>query len=104
MLSLNSGVARDLHFRSPACWSAGCRGSPAVAANPDVPLVIHGDSVVRLRPVVALARAAPVPDEVALLIELEDRRRRPQHCSSRADSLWRAVLRFERARPMNDPD
>ena len=46
-----------------------------VAANPDVALVVDGDAVIRQRPLVALARAAPVADEVAGLIELEHRRR-----------------------------
>ena len=47
----------------------------AVAADPDVALVVDRDAVVRLRPLVALARPAPVADEVARGIELEDRRR-----------------------------
>src|SRR2546425_3811523 len=41
--------------------------APAVAADPHIALVIDGDAVVRIRPIVALARAAPVADEVALL-------------------------------------
>src|SRR5581483_325782 len=43
----------------------------AVAADPDVAFVINGDAVVRLRPFVALSGAAPAPDQVAGLIELE---------------------------------
>src|SRR5882672_11406228 len=37
----------------------------AVAADPDVTLVVDEDAVVRLRPLVAGARAAPVPHQVA---------------------------------------
>ena len=61
-----AGIARDLNFRGRRRWSAGRRGSPAVAADPDVAFVIDGDAVVRIRPIVALARAAPVADQVAL--------------------------------------
>src|SRR3989442_1976569 len=50
--------------------------APAVAADPHIALVIDGDAVVRIRPIVALARAAPVADEVALLVELQNGRSR----------------------------
>src|SRR4029453_10873346 len=52
------------------------RLAPPVAADPDVALVIDGDAVVRHRPVVSLTLAAPVRDQVALLIEGENRRSR----------------------------
>src|SRR6202007_1036770 len=48
--------------------------APAVPADPDVALVIYGDSVIRIRPVVAFSRAAPVADEVAGLVEFQNRR------------------------------
>src|SRR5437879_1618848 len=48
----------------------------AVAADPDVSFVIDGDSMIRDRPIVTLARSSPVPDEIALLVELENRRSR----------------------------
>src|SRR5437899_1709976 len=68
--------------------------APAVAADPHIALVIDGDAVVRIRPIVALARAAPVADEVALLVELqngEQERSTPQRVAWR----WR---RFPSAR------
>ncbi len=46
----------------------------AVAANPHVVLVVDEDAVVRGRPLVAGGGTAPVPDEVACGVELEDRR------------------------------
>ena len=46
----------------------------AVAADPDVAFVINGDSMIRLRPLIARAGAAPVSDEISRLIELKDRR------------------------------
>ena len=53
-----------------------CAVVAAVAADPDVALVVDGDAVVRL----AASRSprpgpAPVADDVAVLIELEDGRR-----------------------------
>ena len=47
-----------------------------VAADPHVVLVVDGDPVVRRRPRVLIARAAPRLHEIAFGIELEDRRRR----------------------------
>ena len=66
---------------------AAARSGTAVAANPDVALVVDEDSVIRLRPVVAFAGTAPVADEIARLVELEHRRRR------------RAAFRFHDTRP-----
>src|SRR5207248_10813503 len=42
----------------------------SVAADPEVAFTVWSDAVVRLRPLVALARTAPPFDDVALLIEL----------------------------------
>ena len=62
---------------APAASAALIALDAAVAANPDVALVVDGDAVVRRRPLVAVAiLAAPVAEQVALLIELENRRRR----------------------------
>src|SRR6185436_15724289 len=47
----------------------------AVAAYPDVALVVDENPVVRVGPFVPRARSAPVPQQVAGLIELEYRRR-----------------------------
>src|SRR5260370_9282503 len=81
----------------------GIRGA-AVAANPDIAFVIDGDSVIRIRPIVTRARSAPMPDEVALLVELQNRR-------SRKAPLRGGWLRvgvnfhgFERSSAMNDPN
>ncbi len=46
------------------------RVGPAVSANPDVALVVDEDAVIGIRPLVALTRAAPVAQQVAVLIEL----------------------------------
>ncbi len=46
----------------------------AVSADPNISLVVYGDAVVRVGPIIALAWATPVADEVALLVELQDRR------------------------------
>src|SRR6185369_17423151 len=48
----------------------------AVAADEQVALGVGRDAVVRLRPLEALSRSAPRADEVALGVELDDRRRR----------------------------
>src|SRR5207249_9778953 len=47
----------------------------AVATEPDEAARVGVDAVLGLRPVVALARAAPGLDEVARLVEFEHRRR-----------------------------
>src|SRR6202035_2314783 len=51
------------------------RSAAAVAANPDVTFVIDGDAVIGIGPIVAWARAAPVVDEIACFVELENGRR-----------------------------
>src|SRR5712692_5642268 len=77
----------------------------AVAAEPHVALVVDVDAVRPFRPLVARSRAAPGPDQVACLIEHEDRR-------GRAAALGDGRILFEpllvdmqppRA-AMNDPD
>src|SRR5690349_17048671 len=47
-------------------------GTPSISADPDVALVVNRDSMIRIRPVVAIARTAPMADQVAVFIELEN--------------------------------
>ena len=64
-----------------------------VAADPDVVLVVDVDAVLGVRPLPPLGRAAPRLQELAVLVELQDR--------------WRGVVflfRRHRARPVQDPD
>src|SRR5258708_26227199 len=79
-------------------WSA------AVPADPDIALVVDVDAVVRSRPVVTLARSAPMPDQVARLVELEDGRggraaRRSRRIHRQGFFPW-----FRPALPLDDPD
>src|SRR6185436_15285851 len=76
----------------------------AVAADPDVPLVVDEDPVVAVGPLVALAGAAPVPQQVARLVELEDRRgaRAAQLRGLLLDPLL--VVGERRRATMHDPD
>src|SRR6185503_10930321 len=46
-----------------------------VAADPHIAFVIDGDAVIGLGPLIALAGAAPMTDQIAGLIELENGRR-----------------------------
>src|SRR6266404_1961419 len=56
----------------------------AVAGNPHVALVVDSDSVIGIRPIVPWARTTPMPDEVAVPIELKDRwSRSTAHCLGR---------------------
>ena len=79
--SLSAGPVRALALPTcsrnlPSCVNFRiCESPVAVAADPDVALVVHGDAVVRRRPLEALAGAAPVAQQVAGLVELEHRRR-----------------------------
>src|SRR3954463_9843367 len=75
----------------------------AVAADPDVALVIDGDAVVRGRPLIALAvAAAPVAQQRALLIELENRRR--LRAALAGLGVAGRLERVDAVRPMDDPD
>ena len=87
-------------YRAPATR----RATAIIAADPDVALVIDGDPVIRIRPVVAVARTAPVADQVARLIELENRRRRSAALRGGRIGGGMQLARFQRAGPMNDPD
>ena len=63
----------------------------AVAADPDVAFVIDVDAVVRLRPLVAVARPAPGAHQIARLVEDQHRRRA---AAALADAeLERALVR-----------
>jgi len=84
---------------------AGGGVATAVAADPDIALVIDGDAVVRRRPHIGLVgrRAAPSGDDVASRVELDHRRRRhaafaERRVGHRADLL----LRVERVVPVDD--
>ena len=80
------------------------RLAPAVAANPHIAFVIDCNPVVRIRPIVAVARSAPVVKQVARRIELQNRRsRRTTHGHGRIRRGVEFAL-FERALAMDDPD
>src|SRR6185369_8676655 len=69
----------------------------AVAADEQVALGVGRDAVVRLRPLEALSRSAPRADEVALGVELDDRRRRHTALGLRRVGRGVDFLRLERA-------
>src|SRR5205814_5239231 len=48
------------------------RRAAPVAADPYVAAVVDGDAVIRVGPVVAVAGSAPMPDQIARGVELED--------------------------------
>ena len=74
----------------------------AVAADPDVALVVDPDPVVRRRPLIAgTVFAAPVAEQVARLIELHDRI--PGN-AAQAGALFLRGLHVVRIRAVNDPD
>ena len=84
--------------------AATALGSTAVATQPHVAFVVDRDAVRRLRPIVACSGAAPMSDEVAFLIEFENRRR--GRAALRDLRIGGGVLftGFERPNAMNDPD
>ena len=47
----------------------------AVAADPDIALIVHEDAVVGFRPVIARTGAAPGVEEIARFVEFQNRRR-----------------------------
>ena len=80
------------------------RVAVAVAADPDVALVVDGDAVIRGRPLEAFARAAPVIEEIPRLIELQHRRRAGAALPRRRLQLEPLLVVAERGRAaMNDP-
>ena len=70
----------------------------AVAADPDVALVVDMDAVVGFRPLVALARPAPGAHQVAVRIELQDRRRRAAALGDRRIELGAPLVVVQRRR------
>ncbi len=84
--------------------AAGALCTTAVAAKPNVALVVDRDAVRRVGPIVTRARTAPVPDQVSLLIELQNRRRR--RAALRDGWIGGGVLLagFEGTDAVNDPD
>ena len=82
----------------------GVRVVATVAADPHVVHGIDEDAVVRLGPVVALTGAAPVLEEVALLVELQDgRRRMTARLRERRVERGRDLVRGE-VSAVHDPD
>src|SRR5712692_10310805 len=75
-----------------------------VAADPDVAFVIHGDAMIRIGPIVTRAGAAPVPDEVALFVELKNGRSRNTALRSRRFRGGVNFHGFVGIRSMDDPD
>src|SRR2546427_8638064 len=77
----------------------------AVAADPDIALVVDEDAMVRLGPLVAHSRAAPVPHQVAGLVEHQHRRRAAAAFAGRWAELQALLVVVERGRTaMDDPD
>ena len=77
---------------------------PSVSPNPDVAFVVDGDPVVRLRPVIAGSRTAPVAGQIAVAVKLQHRRRR---CAALGDPRCGGgvdLARLERSGAVNDPD
>ena len=72
-----------------------------VAADPDVALVIDRDAVIRVRPVVALARPAPVPQQIALPDRTRGRAA-PAGSRSRSADSDRPPLHWRRASPAGE--
>ena len=75
-----------------------------VAGEPDEIVVVDVDAVLALGPVVALAGAAPVADQVAGLVEHQHRRRGRAALGLRRILLGGEIALVERARPLHHPD
>jgi hypothetical protein len=90
--------------RGGGAATAACRRrAPTVAADPDVASIVHGDAVVRVRPVIAGPRSAPVADQVSGGIELEDRRRRRAALGGGRIGRRVDLARLERTGAVDDP-
>src|SRR5262245_49232965 len=76
----------------------------AIAADPYETRRVDRDAVLVLRPVVALARTAPGPDQIAVGIELHYRRRRPAAFRLRRIERERFLVVGKRAWALNHPD
>ena len=98
-------IERSPLAASRAGSTSGAGGlTAAVPANPHIALVVDRNAVIRLGPVVALRPPAPVSDEAAILVELQDRGRGRAALSRRRVRRRMQFAGFERARPVNDPD
>src|SRR3984893_9324136 len=75
-----------------------------IAANPDITLVVDRDPVFAYRPVVALTRAAPMPDHVAIFVELDNRRALYAALGGRRIAFRMQLTSHDRFRTMNHPD
>ena len=69
-----------------------------------LPLIVDRDAVIRVGPVVALPGSAPVADQIAGGVELENRRRRRAALRGRRIGRRVHLARLERAGAMDDPD
>ncbi len=99
-------IAAQLHQEFPVLGELQDVGvSLAVAAEPHVALVVDVDAVSPFRPFVARSRAAPVPEQVARLIELEDGRGRTAALGDGRIQLEPLFVGMQPPRTaMNDPD
>jgi phosphoribosyl-AMP cyclohydrolase len=76
-----------------------------VAANPDVAAAVDVESVVAVGPLIAgTVAAAPVAQQIAGLIELENRWRGVAALAGRRRLARCAFRRVQHGRPMDDPD
>ena len=75
-----------------------------IAADPDEARCIHADAVFILRPVIALAGAAPGLDQIAFAIELHDRRRWAAAFGGRRIKGQRLLVIGERSGALYHPD
>ena len=88
-------VARELQHQSVGA---------AVAANPDEPFAVGEDAVVAVGPVVALAGSAKRMDDVAGLVELDDRRRLLAAFAGRRGLVGGSLVGVGRIVAVDDPD
>ena len=76
----------------------------AIAGNPDVSGMVDEDAVLRIRPVIALARAAPGFEKIALGIKHKNRRRGNAAFRSRRSLRRAEIILRVRARTLQHPD
>jgi hypothetical protein len=75
-----------------------------VACEPDEVVVVDEDAMLAFGPLIALAGAAPMANQVAGLVKDEDRRRSDAAFAGRWVLLGGALARGQRVRPMHQPD
>ena len=95
-------ASRTLLVRQPL--RLGRRRASPVSADPNVALVIHRDPVVRFRPIVAGTGAAPMPDQIAIFVEFENRRRGLAALRSRRIGLHVGFFRIQRPAAVDNPN